>query len=132
MWQSNAMIVVGAWTLTALAGLLVLFAEWRAVRRLKRTQHETERAIALLHKQTETAVTLTVRMGRRLKRFEKQLAWASERIGQLEVRSDGRAYDQAITLARRGADSARLMTNFGLSRGEADLVALMHNQRKAG
>jgi hypothetical protein len=24
------------------------------------------------------------------------------------------------------------MTNFGLSRGEADLVALMHNQRKAG
>ncbi|HZF16671.1 MAG TPA: DUF2802 domain-containing protein [Steroidobacteraceae bacterium] len=132
MWQSNWNVVLGAWLFVALLGVIVLFAEWRAARRLRRTQDETERRLALLHKQTESAVTMAVRAGRRLKRLEKQLAWVSERIGQLEVRNEGRSYDQAITLARRGADPARLMTNFGLSRGEADLVALMHNQRKAG
>lgn len=131
MWQSNLNVVLGAWTLVALLGVIVLVAEWRAVRRLRRTQRETERVLSLLNKQTESAVTMSVRAGRRLKRLEKQLAWASERIGQLEVRNEGRSYDQAITLARRGADPGRLMTNFGLSRGEADLVALMHNQRKA-
>jgi len=132
MWQSNAMIVIGAWTLVAVMGLIVLGVEWRGVRRLRRTQREIERELALLHKQTDTALTMTVRAGRRLKLLEKQFAWASERIGQLEVRNEGRSYDEAITLARRGANPDRLMTNFGLSRGEADLVALMHNQRKAG
>lgn len=132
MWQSNFNVVVGAWTLVALLGLMVVFGEWRAARRLRRTQRESQRVLMLLHKQTESAVTMTVRVARRLKRLEKQLAWATERIGQLEVRNEGRSYDQAITLARRGADPNRLMTNFGLSRGEADLVALMHNQRKAG
>jgi uncharacterized membrane protein YcjF (UPF0283 family) len=132
MWLSNALIVVGAWTLVALAGVVVLFAEWRAARRLRRTQRETERALSLLNKQTESAVAMTVKVGRRLRHAEKQLAWACERLGQLEVRIEGRSYDQAITLARRGANADRLMTNFGLSRGEADLVALMHSQRKAG
>jgi hypothetical protein len=132
MWLSNALIVVGAWTLVALLGVIVLCAEWRAARRLLRTQRDTVRTLALLNKQTESAVAMSVKVGRRLRRAEKQLAWACERLGQLELRSEGRSYDQAITLARRGANADRLMTNFGLSRGEADLVALMHNQRKAG
>lgn len=131
MWQSNAMIVIGAWTLVALAGLIVLGAEWRGVRRLRRTQRETEQALAQLHKRTNTALTSTVRVDRRIKLLEKQSAWAAERIGQLEVRNEGRSYDEAITLARGGANPDRLMTNFGLSRGEADLVALMHNRGQA-
>jgi len=52
-----------------------------------------------------------------------------ERLGQLELRGEGRPYDQAIALVRRGADADRLMANYGLSRGEADLVALVHGNR---
>jgi biopolymer transport protein ExbB/TolQ len=132
MWQSNAMIVLGAWLIVALLGLTVLFAEWRAVRQLRWNQRETERLLSLLYQQTESAVTMSVRVGRRLRRAEKQLARTSERLGQLELRVEGRSYDQAITLARRGADANRLMSNLGLSRGEADLVALLHRERKVG
>jgi hypothetical protein len=129
MWQSNAMLVTGAW---ALVGLVVLFAEWRAVRHLRRRQRESERALALLTKQTESAVAMSVRVGQRLRRAERLLAWACERVGQLELRNEGRSYDQAIELVRRGADAGRLMSNLGLSRGEAELVTLLHGQRKAG
>lgn len=132
MWQSNALIVIGAWTLVAIVGLVVLGAEWRGVRKLRRTQRETERILVFLDRQAETALAMTARAGRRLKHLEKKFAWVTERIGQLEVRNEGRSYDEAITLARRGANPDRLMTNFGLSRGEADLVALMHNQRGDG
>jgi urease accessory protein UreF len=132
MWQQNVNVVVGAWTAFALLGSVVLFAEWRAALKLRRTQRVTADALALLTRQTESAVAMSVRVGQKLRRAERQLAWASERLGQLELRSEGRPYDQAIALARRGADATGLMTNLGLSRGEADLVTLLHRERKAG
>ncbi len=132
MWQQNALIVIGAWTVFALLGSCVLFAEWRAARMLRCTQSDTANALALLNKQTESAVAMSVRVGQKLRRAERQLAWASERLGQLELRSEGRPYDQAIALARRGADAGGLMSTLGLSRGEADLVTLLHRERKAG
>jgi len=132
MPQSNVMILFAAWLAVALAGLGVLFAEWRAVRRLRRTQRESERALTLLTKQTESAVAMSVRVSQRLRRAERLLAWSCERVGQLELRNEGRSYDQAIDMVRRGADAGRLISNLGLTRGEAELVTLLHGRRRAG
>ena len=74
-------------------------------------------------------------LGRRLQAAETQIA-------QLQARMDtappaeplmeaDHAYAQAIRMVRRGADAARLVTDFGLTRGEAELVARLHG-RKTG
>jgi hypothetical protein len=41
------------------------------------------------------------------------------------------SFDQAIDSARRGADPVKLTQQFGLSRGEADLVMRLHGQKKS-
>jgi hypothetical protein len=49
-----------------------------------------------------------------------------ERLGQLELATEARSYEQAIGCAERGEASARLISCFGLTEGEADLVTLLH------
>ena len=39
--------------------------------------------------------------------------------------------EQAIELARRGADADKLAAQFGLSSGEAELVARMHGRKRS-
>jgi hypothetical protein len=49
-----------------------------------------------------------------------------ERLGQLELATEARSYEQAIGCAERGEESARLISCFGLTEGEAALVTLLH------
>jgi hypothetical protein len=55
-----------------------------------------------------------------------------ERLRFVERRSDGRSFDLAIDSARHGTEPQRLAADFGLSRGEAELVARMHGRAAAG
>ena len=48
------------------------------------------------------------------------------RLGQLELATEVRSYEQAIGSAERGEESSRLISCFGLTEGEADLVTLLH------
>ena len=52
-----------------------------------------------------------------------------ERLGQLELMTDARSYEQAIGFAEQGEQADRLMTCFGLTEGEADLVRLLHGEK---
>jgi hypothetical protein len=52
----------------------------------------------------------------------------AEQLRFLERRADGRSFDQAIDSARHGAGSGQLSEQFGLSRGEAELVARLHGR----
>jgi hypothetical protein len=52
----------------------------------------------------------------------------SERLGQLELATESRSYEQAIGCAEKGEESARLISCFGLTEGEADLVMLLHGE----
>lgn len=56
------------------------------------------------------------------------LSRLGERLGQLEVATDTRSYEQAIGCAERGEETARLISCFGLTEGEADLVMLLHGE----
>jgi Protein of unknown function (DUF2802) len=62
--------------------------------------------------------------------LRRRCAAMRARIAALEARGAGRSYDQAIEWVRRGANPEALTENFGLSRGEADLVTLMHGRKK--
>ena len=51
-----------------------------------------------------------------------------ERLGQLELAIETRSYEQAIGCAEKGEESSRLISCFGLTEGEADLVLLLHGE----
>ena len=62
-------------------------------------------------------------------RGRADLAQIGERLGQLELATEERSYEQAITCAERGEDPERLVSVFGLTEGEASLVTLLHGER---
>jgi hypothetical protein len=84
-----------------------------------------------LKDELEVAQKRDERAGERLRRLEVAGSAIAERLGQLELRGEGRPYDQAIGYVRRGADAERLMKHFGLSRGEAELLTRVHGRPRA-
>jgi hypothetical protein len=51
-----------------------------------------------------------------------------ERLGQLELATESRSYEQAIGCAEKGEETSRLISCFGLTEGEADLVMMLHSE----
>ena len=71
---------------------------------------------------------LTARVAAFDHRSREDLGKVGERLGQLELATDSQSYEQAIGCAERGEESARLISCFGLTEGEADLVLLLHGE----
>ena len=121
-------LVTAAASLLLLACLTVLEG-WRHARTARRCQ-ALEAQLDGLKADLAATTGIGVRAGERLRRLDQLSTQMNERLGQLELRGEGRPYDQAIALSQRGADSGRLMSHYGLSRGEADLVSLVHGRRR--
>lgn len=68
----------------------------------------------------------------RLTKLNQDLRYLRERQERLQLRGDNNAsaYDQAIKLVQRGADVDELINVCGLSRGEADLVIMLHGMKR--
>jgi hypothetical protein len=124
-----ALAVLVVTTAGVTAALVVTLGSLRQVRR---SLDAAETQLAALRRDVEGTTAIGVRATERLRRLEQSGAQLADRLAQLELRGDGRPYDHAIAMVRDGADAERLVRNFGLSRGEADLVALVHGRRKAG
>lgn len=117
----------------AVGGLAAALATTAAaLRRVRAELEATDARVASLRRDIEGATAIGVRAGERLRKTEQACAQLADRMGQIELRGEGRPYDQAIAMVRHGADADRLVRNFGLTRGEADLVELVHGRRKAG
>jgi hypothetical protein len=112
----------------ALCGL----AQRASSRRLKCRLEALGSELQTLRAELAAAAGIGDRVGERVRQLDQASAQLNDRLGQLEIRGDGRPYDHAIALVRHGADADRLVAHFGLSRGEADLVTLVHGGRKAG
>jgi hypothetical protein len=110
---------------------LLLRWELKQARQLRDERQSLQSELEALRRETRGAVELGVRAGRRLRKAEQQMQQLQDRLGFIELRNEGRAYDQAINLARRGADATKLVSDFGMSQGEADLVSLLHGRRRA-
>ncbi len=131
------MILDTPWLVAAIAaGASLALTVWAAAlavrsRRLARRLGALERDLAAFRGEVAATAGIGARVGERLRRLDQISAQLNDRLGQLELRGDGRPYDHAIALVQHGADANRLVAHFGLSRGEADLVALVHGRRKA-
>ncbi|GAB6040248.1 DUF2802 domain-containing protein [Endothiovibrio diazotrophicus] len=68
-----------------------------------------------------------VGVSERVARIEQKLQRVSERQEQMEFSTvESQPYDQAVELARKGATAEELVAHCGLTKGEADLVVMMH------
>jgi hypothetical protein len=122
--------------LVALGSLLALAVGllWLTVahgRRLTRRLAAAEADFERLRAEVAAVAGVGARVGERLRRLDQVSTQLGERLGQLELRGEGRPYDQAIALVAKGADPERLVDSYGLTRGEADLVARLHGRRKS-
>jgi hypothetical protein len=126
--DTTALAAAAAASLIVLLALVVLL---QAVRhgRLARRFAAFEAEFQALRADVAATTGIGVRAGERLRRLDQLSTQLNERLGQLELRGEGRPYDQAIALSQRGAGVDRLMNEYGLSRGEADLLSLVHGRR---
>ena len=68
-----------------------------------------------------------------MQRVESEFSGVADRVDVVESRapvSGADSLDLAIEWARQGADTDKLSEQFGLSSGEAELVARLHGGKK--
>jgi len=116
--------MLGLGCVVAVARLNRSVAQWR-----ERCAY-LEASLPGLQREIERFASISVRTGRQVKRIEHDYSDVAERVDLVEARGPAKAIDQAIDQARRGADTRRLTREFGLSRGEAELVARLHGHAK--
>lgn len=120
--------------LSALAIALTLGQIYQllAVRRLRRLLNASEGQSTRQHDDFAALCKASVGAGDHLVRLEQQVRRLTERQEQIEMRSAGdRPYTQAIQMVQRGADISELIDQCGLTRGEAELIAMLHGVAKA-
>jgi hypothetical protein len=126
----NAILGIAGTTLGFLGLICSLFAI-RAIRGWRARCLIVESSLAAVRSELDTATSLSVKAGLRIKRIEQEYSGVTDRVDLVELRGSVQSFDQAIDSARRGADSGKLTQQFGLSRGEADLVARLHGRKKS-
>jgi hypothetical protein len=125
----NAILGITGAALGFLGLISALFAI-RAIRGWRARCLIVESSLAAVCRELEMVTSLGVKTGLRIKRIEQEYSGVTDRVDLVELRGSVQSFDQAIDSARRGADSGKLTQQFGLSRGEADLVARLHGRKK--
>jgi hypothetical protein len=125
----NGILAISGAALGSL-GLVSSLIAMRAVSRWRRRCSAVESDLAAVRRELELVASISVKAGRRVQRVEQEYSGVADRIDQVELRGNMNAFDQAIEFARRGADPDKLAQQFGLSRGEADLVMRLHGRKK--
>ena len=115
----------------SLISLACVVGMYRALLRWRERCMGLEAALPGLQREIERFASISVRTGRQVKRIESDCSEVAERVDLVEARGPVKALDEAINSARRGADTRRLTAEFGLSRGEAELVARLHGRKKS-
>jgi len=131
--------VMAEWTqwftfLGLLIALLALLLLGVAMRRIARRQQQYHHSMEGTQRDLRALCNAAVAMGERVNRLEKmlhELAEQQEMLGQRQEQIDqggdeDRSYTHAIKLAHKGASVDDLVEVCGLTRGEAELVAMMH------
>jgi Protein of unknown function (DUF2802) len=113
-----------------LVGMVAAVSMTRAMRGLRDRCVSVESSLAGVRRELELVASISTRTGRRLKSIEHEYSGVAERVELVELRGPAQAFDQAIDSARRGADPGKLTQEYGLSRGEADLVTRLHGRKK--
>lgn len=126
-------------TTAVLAALVLVLAVAQIVqslslRRLRRQLHCRDDQSSRQRDDFAALCKASVGAGDHLVRLEQQVRRLTERQDQIEMRNAGdRPYTQAIQMVQSGADVSELISRCGLTRGEAELIAMLHGgMAKAG
>jgi hypothetical protein len=116
-------VVLGIAAALAVLAIYDIVYVWPVHRRISAL---TERC-GLLERSLGSALNeLATRVAANDERRRDDSSRLGERLAHLELATEERSYEQAIGHAERGEESARLISCFGLTEGEADLVTLLH------
>ena len=117
---------------TTLSALVVVLAagqvyQYIVIRRLRALLSSREDQSVRQRDDFAAMCKASVGAGDHLVRLEQQVRRLTERQDQIEMRTAGdRPYTQAIQMVQHGADVDELISNCGLTRGEAELIAMLH------
>jgi len=122
--SSTAVLLVASGLLFSLLAIVLAgVALWSMRRERARLAREAE----VVRGDMRALVSAAVGVGERVMRLERQLTQLAERQDQLDLNDPAhQSYQQAIRMARRGSDMNELIEVCGLTRGEAELVAMLH------
>lgn len=111
-----------------LVGLIIL------ILRLKGIQRQQAESQSTMQADLRAICNAALQMGEKISRIEQESKAIKQRQQELGVRQDKMAqtdtheagFEQAIKLARKGSSVEEIMDICNLSRGEAELIAMMH------
>lgn len=112
--------------------LMVQLLFWVAMRRQRMRYGKHLADLQRIEKDFAALCSASSGVGERLVRLEDLVRRLTERHDQLELRAGAeRHYGQAIRLVQGGAGVEDLIANCGLTRGEADLIVMLHGVARA-
>ena len=118
----------------AFLGLAFVFATVSSLihaRRLKRRVAEQDAFLRSLERDMQAVCRGARGMGDTVIKLEQKLRRLTERQDSLDLREpNSQIYNHAITLAHRGATVEELVQSCGLARNEAELLHLLHRQKR--
>jgi hypothetical protein len=114
-----------------LLGMISALFTMRAIRGWRARCLSMESSLVAARRELALVASISAKSGRRVRRIEQEYSSVAERVDLVELRGTAQSFDQAIDSARRGADPGKLTQQFGLSRGEADLVTRLHGRKKS-
>lgn len=121
--------------LSASVALVALLAIWITHRSANFARAQSDAAqleIARLQQELRALCSGAVGLGDHLRQLERGLKGLSVRHDRLELKDPGeRPYAQAIRLVHNGADAGEIADTCGLTRGEAELIRMLHSVDKA-
>lgn len=124
-------IHIALFVTAALAALVMLLICWRIYASQRRYKTLLATVDALQKESHDHANQLNALKARSAELGE-HLKHTRERQDQLEQRETlSRTYDPAIQLAHKGADVGELISACGLSKGEAELIMMLHRNSAA-
>lgn len=126
-------ILAAVWGVSILGFVVASRRQKRAVRELREALAERDHDIAAVQGDLAALTKASLGAGDHLMQVEHRVRRLSERQNQTEMRAVGdRPYQQAIQLVQNGADADELVRQCGMTRGEADLIVMLHGVAQAG
>jgi Flp pilus assembly protein TadB len=121
------------WTLplALMAVVLAVIAIFLGLK-FRQGQRQSQEQVNNLQADMRALVSAAIGVGERVHRIEKSLKEVSHRQEQIDQTDPGaQAYQQAIKMAQKGASAEELIEICGLTRGEADLIAMLHRMERS-
>ena len=121
----SLIVAVAALAVAVAAAVMALYQVRRAEARVAGLRDDRRRLLETVEGLSSGAVA----QGERIARVEQELQRLKERLSMLGSRESGNAaFDQAIRMARKGLPAEDIADACGLSKVEADLVVLIHQE----